>query len=58
MLKVISCPQCGHHIVKAENGSRIQYICPKCKSRVQSYVDNEGGVHALPLDKQTKASQA
>ena len=33
MVKVISCPQCGQRLCKAEAGTNIvEVMCPKCKA--------------------------
>jgi phage FluMu protein Com len=50
MYKIISCPQCGQKLCRAEIGSKVEIICPKCKTECEGYVDKNGGVHALPLD--------
>ena len=41
---IITCPHCGQKLCRAAIGSNIEICCPKCQ------VDNNGGVHALPLD--------
>ncbi len=51
MVKVISCPQCGQRLCKAEAGTNIvEVMCPKCKAIFAGKVDENGGVHALPID--------
>lgn len=50
MYKIISCPQCGQKLCRAEIGSKVEIICPKCKAEYEGFVDKDGGVHTLPLD--------
>ena len=50
MYKILSCPQCGQRLCRAEIGSKIEIICPKCKAVYIGYIDKDGGVHALPLE--------
>ena len=50
MYKIISCPQCGQRLCRAEIGSKLEITCPKCKAEYVGCVDKDGGVHALPLD--------
>lgn len=47
---IITCPHCGQKLCRAAIGSNIEICCPKCKTVYESQVDNNGGVHALPLD--------
>lgn len=50
MYKILSCPQCGQRLCRAEIGSKVVITCPKCKSEYESFIDKDGGVHALPLE--------
>ena len=45
----ITCPQCGKLLCRALIGSFVEVYCSNCKTLVQGKVDNDGGVHALPL---------
>lgn len=48
-LQHITCPQCGKLLCRALIGSFVEVYCSNCKTLVQGKVDNDGGVHALPL---------
>ncbi len=50
MYKYITCPQCGKRLCRAELGSKIAITCSVCKQEFAAAVDNDGGVHILPLD--------
>lgn len=28
------CPHCGYKLLKAENGTKIELFCPKCKEKL------------------------
>lgn len=45
----ITCPQCGKLLCRAKIGSFVEVQCGTCKQLIQGTVDNDGGVHALPL---------
>lgn len=34
----ITCPKCGKNIGKGENATRIEVICPRCKSTLQAEI--------------------
>lgn len=48
-LKIITCSQCGKILCRAKIGSEVEVRCPICKIEFQGIVDQDGGVHALPL---------
>ena len=50
MYKYITCPQCGKRLCRAELGSKVIVHCTNCKKDYVSTVDENGGVHTLPLD--------
>ena len=50
MYKYITCPQCGKRLCRAELGSKVEIACANCKQGYISTVDENGGVHTLPLD--------
>ena len=50
MYKYITCPQCGKRLCRAELGSKVEIACSNCKQGYVSTVDENGGVHTLPLD--------
>lgn len=50
MYKYITCPQCGKRLCRAELGSSVVISCSVCKKDYVSTVDENGGVHTLPLD--------
>ena len=47
---IIVCPQCGQKLCRAELGSKIEICCPKCKAMYDSQVENNGGVHPMPMN--------
>ena len=50
MYKYLTCPQCGKRLCRAELGSNVEITCVGCKQDIVASVDNDGGVHTLPLD--------
>ncbi len=58
MYKYITCPQCGKRICRAQLGSRIEVKCENCGTEFEGAVDGDGGVHALPLDRQKELNKA
>ncbi len=48
-----SCPICGHKLCKAENGSDVDILCPRCGKLIQvQVVSNE--VKAIPAERYSK----
>lgn len=53
MYKYITCPQCGKRLCRAVLGSKLEITCAACKQDYVSTVDENGGVHTLPIDSKT-----
>lgn len=34
------CPQCGYKLLRAENGTKVELYCPKCKEKLCVIVKN------------------
>ncbi len=49
MFKIVSCPQCGKRICRAEIGSSVVICCHSCKIDYRVTVDKDGGVYVLPF---------
>lgn len=50
MYKYITCPQCGKRLCRAVLGSKLEITCYACKQDYVSTVDENGGVHTLPIE--------
>lgn len=35
------CPQCGYKLLKGEDGSRVEMMCPKCHEDVEVTITKE-----------------
>lgn len=49
MYKFITCPQCGKRLCRANPGSSIEIACPVCKINYEGTIDEDGGVHVVPI---------
>lgn len=46
-----ACPICGRKLCKAENGSAVEILCPRCSNLVRIEIKNEV-IHVFLLEKE------